>query len=70
MFGLLNKKNEALFRKGKLRTFYSFKSIFQKEVYLDILNKSESSISSHIFGNYLQTNKPIEMIFTSKCLFW
>ena len=31
-------ENEALFRKGKLRTFYSFKPIFQKEVYLDILN--------------------------------
>ena len=31
-------ENEALFRKGKLRTFYSFKRIFQKEVYLDILN--------------------------------
>ena len=31
-------ENEALFRKGKLRTFYSFKPLFQKEVYLDILN--------------------------------
>ena len=31
-------ENIALFSKGKLRTFYSFNPIFQKEVFLDILN--------------------------------
>ena len=31
-------ENEALFRKGKIRTFYSFKTFFQKEVYLDIVD--------------------------------
>lgn len=30
-------KNEAVFKKGKLGTFYSFKSVFQKEIYLDVV---------------------------------
>ena len=37
-FGVLNKlENEAVLKKGKLRTFYSFKSVFHKEVYLDVV---------------------------------
>ena len=39
-------ENEALFTKRKLKTFYRFKPIFQKEVYLDISNNRESSTSS------------------------
>ena len=30
-------ENEAVLKKGKLRTFYSFKSVFHKEVYLDVV---------------------------------
>ena len=30
-------ENEAVLKKGKLRTFYSFKSVFQKEIYLDVV---------------------------------
>ena len=33
----LKLENEALVKKGKLRTFYTFKSTFQKEIYLDTL---------------------------------
>ena len=33
----LKLENDALVKKGKLRTFYTFKSTFQKEIYLDIL---------------------------------
>ena len=28
-------ENEAVFKEGELRTFYSFKSVFQKVIYLD-----------------------------------
>ena len=62
-------ENEALFRKGTLRTFYSLKQIFQKEVYLDILdNRSHQQaltqlrISAHKLeienGRY--SKKPID----------
>ena len=30
-------RDEAIIKKGKLRTFYNFKSLFQKEIYLDIV---------------------------------
>ena len=30
-------QDEAIIKKGKLRTFYNFKSLFQKEIYLDIV---------------------------------
>ena len=30
-------ENEAVLKKGKLRTFYIFKSVFHKEVYLDVV---------------------------------
>ena len=30
-------ENEAVFKTGKRRTLYSFKSVFQKETYLDIV---------------------------------
>ena len=30
-------ENEAVLKKGKLRTFYSFKSVFQKEINLDVV---------------------------------
>ena len=30
-------QDEAIIKKGKLKTFYNFKSLFQKEIYLDIL---------------------------------
>ena len=30
-------QDEAIIKKGKLRTFYNFKSLFQKEIYLDII---------------------------------
>ena len=36
---------------------------------LAFLTSSNSLIKLHIFGNYLQTNWPIEMIFTPTCLF-
>ena len=36
---------------------------------LAFLTSSNSLLKLHIFGNYLQTNWPIEMIFTPKCLF-
>ena len=36
-FGRNKLENEAVFKKGKLWTFYSFKSVFQKEIYLDVV---------------------------------
>ena len=36
---------------------------------LAFLTSSNSRLKLHIFGNYLQTNLLIEMIFTPKCLF-
>ena len=36
---------------------------------LAFLTSSNSRLKLHIFGNYLQTNWSIEMIFTPKCLF-
>ena len=30
-------ENEAVLKKGKLRIFYSFKSVVQKEIYLDVV---------------------------------
>ena len=36
---------------------------------LAFLTLSNSRLKLHIFGNYLQTNWSIEMIFTPKCLF-
>ena len=49
MFCLTKLEEEALFRKGKLRTFYSFKPIFQKEVYLDILtNRSHQQVVTQL----------------------
>ena len=36
---------------------------------LAFLTSSNSRLKLHIFGNYLQTNRSIEMNFTPKCLF-
>ena len=62
-------ENESLFRKGKLRTFYSSKPIVQKEVYLDILNNrshqqtlTQLRIGAHKLGieNGRYSKEPID----------
>ena len=48
-------ENEAVLKKGKLMTFYCFKSVFQKEIYLDVVRDrshqqalTKLRISAHI----------------------
>lgn len=71
-------EDEAVLKKGKLRTFYTFKSTFQKEIYLDILNDrtkqqvlTQLRISAHRleieYGRY--TRKPIGDRLCKKCCY-
>ena len=47
----------------------SFSRRHEMGMVLAFLTLSNSRLKLHIFGNYLQTNWSIEMIFTPKCLF-
>ena len=38
-------QDEAIIKNGKLRTFYNFKSVFQKEIYLDIVKGHQQALT-------------------------